>query len=106
MKKTLPIILRWTVVILLISIYIKLLSVNWTEVPVKSIEEQSRNATLHGEAPLYEFPNIKELEFILATKNNINTPTINRKQYWKEFREPLDGWGIAVPVDWMIETQY
>ena len=38
------------------------------------------------------------------TKQNTRTPTSKYRAYWKEFREPVDGWGIAVPVDWIVQS--
>jgi hypothetical protein len=33
-------------------------------------------------------------------------PTLQSNTYWKEFREWVDGWGIAVPIDWEIDFSY
>jgi hypothetical protein len=34
------------------------------------------------------------------------TPTSIYAQYWVEFREPVDGWGIAVPANWWLNKSY
>jgi hypothetical protein len=40
------------------------------------------------------------------TLQNTSTPTSKYHAYWKEFRESGDGWGIAVPINWITQSQY
>lgn len=40
------------------------------------------------------------------TLQSKSTPTSIYHAYWNEFREPVDGWGIAVPKNWLTLPAY
>jgi hypothetical protein len=37
------------------------------------------------------------------TTEPTHSPTPEPKPFWREFRESIDGWGIAVPFNWFVE---
>jgi hypothetical protein len=61
---------------------------------------------LYGCAPSVTIPLPTLAPTYTPTKQNTSTPTSKYNAYWKEFREPGDGWGIAVPINWITEVNY
>jgi hypothetical protein len=61
---------------------------------------------LSGCSSIPELPPLPTLYSTDTQALPTQTPTSIYAQFWMEFREPVDGWGIAFPVKWWVHKSY
>ncbi len=61
---------------------------------------------LYGCTPKVTIPLPTIAPTFTPIEKNTQTPTSMYRNLWKELREPVDGWGIAIPANWSTYINY